>query len=127
MTRSWVLLLLLPAPALAQTELPPEEPEIAGLEHLERVGDVAWAPEIERRCERRSGIRYASCDGPRRVVLPSEEASERAERLGLGTHAAADVLWTGAPPAEWIAEAGARHEGMLWPVAAGLFSRGFGA
>ena len=33
----------------------------------------------------------------------------------------------GTPPPEWIAEAGARHDGLLWPVATGLFSRGYGA
>jgi murein DD-endopeptidase MepM/ murein hydrolase activator NlpD len=104
--------------------VPADGPE---LEHLSRVAAVEWAPEIERGCERRAGMRYASCDGPRRVALPSEEAAERAARLGLGGHEAADALWTGAPPEEWAAEAGERHDGLLWPVAAGLFSRGFGA
>jgi murein DD-endopeptidase MepM/ murein hydrolase activator NlpD len=81
----------------------------------------------DTRCERRDGIRYAACDGPRRVAVPSEEARERAERLGLGTHAAADLAYVGTPPAEWVTEAGERHEGLLWPVATGLFSRGYGA
>lgn len=81
----------------------------------------------EARCEARPGVPYAACDGPRRVAVASDEARARAERLGLGTRAAADLAYIGRPPDAWIAEAGARHEGLLWPVATGLFSRGYGA
>ena len=72
------------------------------LEHLAPPRDISWAEDIERGCEHREGMRYASCDGPRRVVVPTDEARERAERLGLGTHATADTLWTGAPRPEWL-------------------------
>lgn len=91
------------------------------------VVPLAFEEDLSERCERRAGIAYAACDGPRRVVPPSDEARARAERLGLGTRVAADLAYIGTPPPEWIAEAGARHEGLLWPVATGLFSRGYGA
>lgn len=117
-----------PSDSSGSTDSPDAATTDGALEHLGPPRDVTWdeAP-TERECERRDGMRYASCDGPRRVVVPTGEARERAERLGLGTHATADALWTGSPRAEWVAEAGERHEGLLWPVAAGLFSRGFGA
>ncbi len=119
-----------PGEATAVEEAAPAEEgdaSTAGLDHLEHPPELTWAPDVERGCERRAGMRYASCDGPRRVVEPTDEARARAARLGLGTHATADELWTGSPRPEWVAEAGERHEGLLWPVAAGLFSRGFGA
>lgn len=67
------------------------------------------------------------CDGPRRVAEAEEEARARAARLGLGTRPAADRLRIGRPPAEWLAEiSSAPADDLLWPVAWGLFSRGFG-
>jgi murein DD-endopeptidase MepM/ murein hydrolase activator NlpD len=83
--------------------------------------------ELDSRCERRADVPYAACDGPRRVAVASDDARARTERLGLGTRAAADLAYIGTPPPEWIEEAGVRHEGLLWPVATGLFSRGYGA
>lgn len=117
------------APSEGSVASPTPEPEEAPLPRLGRGPHIPTTFEEDdaARCERREGIRYAACDGPRRVVPPSPEARERAERLGLGTRAALDVAYVGTPPPEWIAEAGTRHEGLLWPVATGLFSRGYGA
>lgn len=79
------------------------------------------------RCHRLPGVRPVICDGPRRVPMPTIAAAERAARLGLGTHAAADALVVGAPPTEWVREVGsAPARTLLWPVANGLLSRGFG-
>ncbi len=67
------------------------------------------------------------CDGPRRVPVPQGDNAARAEALGLGTRPAADRLFIGRPPPGWLAAiGGAPREGLLWPVARGLFSRGFG-
>lgn len=68
------------------------------------------------------------CDGPRRVPIPSPEEEARAERLGVGSRVAADRLRIGRAHDEWIAELeGVPHrDDLLWPVARGLFSRGFG-
>lgn len=71
--------------------------------------------------------RPPTCDGPRRVPVSIGAAVERRRRLGLGTHAAADRLFIGRAPPEWIAEIqGEARPDLLWPVARGLFSRGFG-
>lgn len=130
------ILLLWPVVAFAQGPSEASEPATAsdgptepGMHPLVRgaITAPAFETDDDARCERRDGIRYAACDGPRRVASPSDEARARAERLGLGTHAAADLAYVGTPPPEWIAEAGERHEGLLWPVATGLFSRGYGA
>ncbi len=67
------------------------------------------------------------CDGPRRVPVPQGEAAERAVRLGLGRRPAADRMRIGSAPPEWLAELDAApRDDLLWPVARGLFSRGFG-
>lgn len=119
-----------PATEARASDAPPSEHAAPpGLRRLVRGAVVAptFDEDDDARCERREGIRYAACDGPRRVAVPSEEAQERAARLGLGTHAAADLAYVGTPPPEWVAEAGERHDGLLWPVATGLFSRGYGA
>lgn len=80
------------------------------------------------RCHRFAGVRAPVCDGPRRVPEPTADAAERAARLGLGAHAAADLLVLRAPPPEWVAEIPSPPRGdLLWPVAVGLLSRRFGA
>lgn len=124
-----VLVLAWGAGARAQSGSESEGESAGTVVRLRRGSPIptAFDEDADDRCERRAGIRYAACDGPRRVVAPSDEARERAERLGLGTHAAADLAYVGTPPDEWIAEAGARHDGLLWPVATGLYSRGYGA
>ena len=67
------------------------------------------------------------CDGPRRVPVSEGEAAARAARLGLGTRSSADRLRIGRAPAAWLAELPSTpRDDMLWPVARGLFSRGFG-
>ncbi|MCB9593812.1 MAG: M23 family metallopeptidase [Sandaracinaceae bacterium] len=67
------------------------------------------------------------CDGPRRVPLPDGEAARRAEALGLGGRPAADRLRIGHAPEAWLASLdGPPPDDLLWPVARGLFSRGFG-
>lgn len=68
------------------------------------------------------------CDGPRRVPIPTPEEEARAERLGVGSRAAADRLRIGRPHDEWVAELRGvpERDDLLWPVARGLFSRGFG-
>jgi len=120
---AWALAVVQPAPAAAQA--PAEEtlrPLAAG-----PIAPVEFDEDADPRCSEREGIDYDACDGPRRVARPSEDAQCRAERLGLGTRAAADLAYGGTPPEAWSAEAGTRHEGLLWPVATGLFSRGYGA
>ncbi|MBZ0119246.1 MAG: M23 family metallopeptidase, partial [Sandaracinaceae bacterium] len=61
------------------------------------------------------------------VPLPDGEAAERAERLRLGTRAAVERVRLGRPPRAWAREVGSSApQDLLWPVARGLFSRGFG-
>lgn len=91
-----------------------------------------WEPSTGDDCHAASrgndgAPRPPTCDGPRRVPVSLGAAAERRERLGLGTHAAADQLFIGRSPPEWVAEiqSEARSD-LLWPVARGLFSRGFG-
>ncbi|MGE0789175.1 MAG: peptidoglycan DD-metalloendopeptidase family protein [Sandaracinaceae bacterium] len=67
------------------------------------------------------------CDGPRRVPVSVGAAAERAARLGLGTRPAVDRLRIATPLDAWLAEIhAAAPEDLLWPVARGLYSRGFG-
>lgn len=67
------------------------------------------------------------CDGPRRVPVSRGDALERRERLGLGTRPAADRMRVGRAPEAWLAEIpSSPRDDLLWPVARGLFSRGFG-
>jgi len=67
------------------------------------------------------------CDGPRRVPVPPEAARARAMELGLGVRPAADRLRIGRPRPEWLAVISSEpRSDLLWPVARGLFSRGFG-
>ncbi len=94
---------------------------------------LLWAPERGEECYSREegpdGVVAADriCDGPRRVPVPEGEALERSARLGLGARAAADRLRIGQAPPEWLAEIpSAPRDDLLWPVARGLFSRGFG-
>ena len=62
---------------------------------------------------------------------PVRRASALAERLGLGTKAAANALFRGQPEPRWVAAAGGARDklpGTLrWPVAKGWFVRGFGS
>jgi murein DD-endopeptidase MepM/ murein hydrolase activator NlpD len=118
------LLPLVAAPAAAQARVAEEtlRPLATG-----PIAPADFAEDDDPRCSAREGIGYDACDGPLRVAVPSEEARDRAERLGLGTREAADLAYVGTPPDAWRAEAGTRHEGLLWPVATGLFSRGYGA
>jgi murein DD-endopeptidase MepM/ murein hydrolase activator NlpD len=122
--RGVLVLLALLAAARAQAQEPAEalRPLAPG-----PIAPESFDEDDAPRCTEREGIGYDACDGPLRVAVPSEEARERAERLGLGTRAAADLAYVGTPPEAWIDEAGTRHEGLLWPVATGLFSRGYGA
>ena len=61
------------------------------------------------------------------MPMPSIAEAERAARLGLGTHEAADRLVVDAPPREWVEEIGAAPpRDLLWPVAHGLLARRFG-
>ena len=94
---------------------------------------LLWAPSRGDECYSReegpdgvvAGRRI--CDGPRRVPVPEGEALERAERLGLGDRSAVDRVYVGRAPPEWLAEIPSAPRGdLLWPVARGLFSRGFG-
>ncbi|MEZ4340556.1 MAG: M23 family metallopeptidase [Sandaracinaceae bacterium] len=93
----------------------------------------AWAPPAREDCYARAEgsdgtvARDHVCDGPRRVPIPDGEAAARAEALGLGGRPAADRLRIGRPRPEWLATLDAPpREDLLWPVARGLFSRGFG-
>jgi murein DD-endopeptidase MepM/ murein hydrolase activator NlpD len=62
---------------------------------------------------------------------PARRAAALAERLGLGTKAAANALFRGQPEARWVNAAGGGRDklpGTLrWPVAKGWFVRGFGS
>lgn len=116
----------------AAAEAPADEPAISPLRPDPMV-PLLWAPargdECYSRGEGSDGVPAADriCDGPRRVPVPEGEALERAERLGLGSRAAADRLLIGEAPREWLAELpSAPRDDLLWPVARGLFSRGFG-
>ncbi|MEC7521828.1 MAG: M23 family metallopeptidase [Myxococcota bacterium] len=68
------------------------------------------------------------CDGPRRVPVPTPEQEARAEALEVGTRSAADRLRIGRPHDAWMEalEGVPPRDDLLWPVARGLFSRGFG-
>lgn len=59
----------------------------------------------------------------------SKEASTRAERLGLGTRAAASAVLRGALSDEWIKAAGGENGSgtLAWPVFGGWRVRGFGS
>ncbi len=92
-----------------------------------------WAPPARDECYARDegpdGVvaQARVCDGPRRVPLPEGEAAARAEALELGGRPAADRLRIGRPRPEWLAAlASPPRDDLLWPVARGLFSRGFG-
>lgn len=94
---------------------------------------LLWAPSEGDECaDRQEGAdgvvaRDHVCDGPRRVAVPEGEALERAERLGLGDRAALNRLYLDDPLPEWLAEIpSAPRDDLLWPVARGLYSRGFG-
>lgn len=94
---------------------------------------LLWAPSEGDECaDRPEGAdgtvaRNDICDGPRRVPVPEGEALERAERLGLGVHSSVDRVFLGPTPPEWLTEIPAEpRRDLLWPVARGLFSRGFG-
>lgn len=94
---------------------------------------LLWAPTEGDECASRprgaDGVvaRDEVCDGPRRVPVPEGEALERTERLGLGDRAALDRLYIDEPDPSWLAEIPSPpRDDLLWPVARGLFSRGFG-
>ena len=94
---------------------------------------VEYAPPARDACYARpegsdgTVARPRVCDGPRRVPLPEGEARARAEALGLGGRPAADRLRIGRPPDEWLAVLDTPpRDDLLWPVARGLFSMGFG-
>jgi len=120
----WAALIwLLAAPAAAQPG--PVRPD--------PVQPAEWAPPAREGCYSRSRgsdgavAQSRICDGPRRVPVPQGEVAERAEALGLGGRPAADRLRIGRPRAEWLAALDAEpRDDLLWPVARGLFSRGFG-
>ncbi len=144
-----IALLLFPCAALAQA---PREHADSGGSRTASDGDetarepralspirpdpmvpLLWAPSEGNECGSRPEGADGTiavdhlCDGPRRVPVPEGEALERAERLALGSRAAADRLRLGSAPAEWLAEIpSAPREDLLWPVARGLYSRGFG-
>lgn len=71
----------------------------------------------------------ASAGPPKGKV--ARRAAALAERLGLGTKAAANALFRGRPEARWVSAAGGSREklpGTLrWPVAKGWFVRGYGS
>lgn len=111
------------APAAAQ--LSPVRPD--------PIRPAVWAESTGDDCRSREAGRdgvIASarvCDGPRRVPVSQGDNAARAEALGLGTRPAADRLRIGRPPPEWLAAIGSSpRDDLLWPVARGLFSRGFG-
>jgi murein DD-endopeptidase MepM/ murein hydrolase activator NlpD len=65
--------------------------------------------------------------GPRRVPTPKGAALRRAQRLGLGSHKTGAHLLGKPPESRWVrAASGRRPRTLLWPVAKGKFSRGFG-
>jgi murein DD-endopeptidase MepM/ murein hydrolase activator NlpD len=123
MKRAIAILLAL-APLDASAQLSPIRPD--------PMVPLAWAPSSGDDCYSRGqgedGVPAGDiCDGPRRVPVSEGEAAERAERLGLGTRDALNRVYISRPPPEWLAEIGsAPREDMLWPVARGLFSMGFG-
>lgn len=126
MTRWAVIVLLsLPCAAIAQPAISPIRPD--------PMIPLLWAPSRGDECYSREAgpdgviAQDGICDGPRRVPVPEGDALERVERLGLGTRPAADRVRIGRPAPEWIAEIpSAPRSDLLWPVARGLFSRGFG-
>lgn len=94
---------------------------------------AAWAPSERNTCYSRAegpdGVvaQDRICDGPRRVPALEGDAAIRAHELGVGTRAAVDRVRIARPLASWIAAiAGSPRSDLLWPVARGLFSRGFG-
>jgi murein DD-endopeptidase MepM/ murein hydrolase activator NlpD len=116
-----VVLALVPSTALAQMSPIRPDPMVP----------VAYAPTRGGECterERGTGLPDADiCDGPRRVAVSEGEAAERAERLGLGTRPAGNIAFTTRVPEAWVAEIpSAPRQDLLWPVARGLFSMGFG-
>lgn len=123
--RAGILVVALGVAAPAAAQVSPIRPE--------PMRPDAYAPSEGDECTSRERGRDGTialarvCDGPRRVPLPEGEAAERAERLGLGTRPAADRLRIGSAPDAWLAEIPSEpRDDMLWPVARGLFSRGFG-
>lgn len=123
-TKRGLIFAILLAPSLVEAQaLSPIRPD--------PMVPLLWAPTRGRQCYERgprgAPISNRICDGPRRVPVPEGEALERAERLGLGDQAAVDHVYIGRPPPEWIAEIpSAPADDLLWPVARGLFSRGYG-
>ena len=132
------LLALARSPVAAQATPPPDDAEVAPAEELSPLRDrpiqpSAYAEPRREACrarpEGRDGVvaRARVCDGPRRVPIAAGEDRRRAEALGLGRRPAADRLRIGRPRPEWLAViSSAPREDLLWPVARGLFSRGFG-
>lgn len=101
-----------PKPSPVFVAAPPELPALE------------WMPE-ERRCQRRGRRRF--CDGPRRVPRPWGEAARRAERLGLGTTHAYNVLFSRGASQELLDAIEEDPEPtLLWPVPDGTLGRGFG-
>ncbi|HJL14075.1 MAG TPA: M23 family metallopeptidase [Sandaracinaceae bacterium LLY-WYZ-13_1] len=128
----WLLALAPVAAALVATSAR-AQPEAVSPIRPDPMRPRAWLPSEGDECyarERgRDGViaQDRICDGPRRVPESTGAAAERAERLGLGTRPAADRLRIGRPPEEWLAAIpSAPRDDLLWPVARGLFSRGFG-
>jgi murein DD-endopeptidase MepM/ murein hydrolase activator NlpD len=100
---------------------------------LDPIEPAAWAPSDRSECYSREegpdGVvaQARICDGPRRVPLLEGDLAERARLLGLGTRPAVDRLRVHTPLREWVeAVHSTAREDLLWPVARGLFSRGFG-
>lgn len=128
MTGRLALLLLVLAPGVARAQV-----DAFSAVRPHPMMPERWAPSTGDDCysrgRGRDGViaQARICDGPRRVPVPEGEAAERAERLGLGRRPAADRMRIGRPPREWLAEIDTPpREDLLWPVARGLFSRGFG-
>ncbi len=123
--RLLILLLAWSSPAAAQTPIGPLRPDaMEPSAYQEARRDACYA-----RGRGRDGVvaQARVCDGPRRVPVPPAAAAARAQRLGLGGRPAADRLRIGRPRPAWLAVIGSEpREDLLWPVARGLFSRGFG-
>jgi len=58
----------------------------------------------------------------------TDDAAERAARLGLGTHTTAVYLFVGPVPEAWVSEAGGAEppRALRWPLDGGRFMRGYG-
>jgi murein DD-endopeptidase MepM/ murein hydrolase activator NlpD len=89
------------------------------------VGPLVWAPSSGSRCRQQHGVR--SCEGPRRVPMPSAQALERQQSLEIDAPRAIRAAMGSALPEAWVAAIpGETATDLRWPVHGGRLWRGYG-